>query len=324
MKTSTVSLTELEGVFAVPPLARHNDKRRSLDFAENDRLVRHIIAGGITRLVYGGNAFLYHVTLAEYEALLDWLAGMPENIWAIPSAGPSYGRAMDQSAALKRHNFPCVMLLPCGDPRDAAGLERGFREFADAAEKKLILYLKDTSNFGSDKEAGLDVAARLVEDGVCVGIKYAVVLDNPLQDPYLDGLLRRVDRRRVISGMGERPAICHLRDFQLPGFTTGSGCVAPFLSNALFETCRRADWEEAATIRANFLPLEDLRDAWGPARVLHAATELADFAKCGPLIPYVTALAEGRLRELSPVARELAERDRTARTGIAQSAPASA
>jgi hypothetical protein len=32
-------------------------------------LQRSIAKGGGTRLIYGGNAFLYHLTLAEYEQL---------------------------------------------------------------------------------------------------------------------------------------------------------------------------------------------------------------------------------------------------------------
>ena len=78
MKTNPVSLEDLRGVFSVPPLARKNDVRRSLDFEQNDRIVKHIAAGGITRFLYGGNAFLYHVTLAEYEALLEWLSGFAD------------------------------------------------------------------------------------------------------------------------------------------------------------------------------------------------------------------------------------------------------
>jgi dihydrodipicolinate synthase/N-acetylneuraminate lyase len=101
------------------------------------------------------------------------------------------------------------MMLPCGDPRDARGLEAGYREIADAAGVPLILYLKSEDAFGTDKDAGLDAVARLVSDGVAAAIKYAVVLADPANDSYLDGLLRRVDRARVISGMGERPAIVH-------------------------------------------------------------------------------------------------------------------
>ncbi len=218
------------GVFAVPPLARRTDASRTLDLEQNNLIVRHILSGGITRLLYGGNAFLYHLTLAEYEQLLDWLTDLAANAWAIPSVGPGYGRAMDQAALLRRYDFPCVMVLPCGDPRDAEGLERGYRKIAAAANKDLILYLKEENNLGADREAGLDAVGRLVDEDVCIGIKYAVVRQPPCEDVYLEALLKRVDRRLVISGIGERPAVVHLRDWKLPGFTTGSGCVAPRLT----------------------------------------------------------------------------------------------
>lgn len=296
---------DLRGVFAVPPLARKHDARRSLDFAESHRLVRHIASGGITRFLYGGNALLYHITLADYAALLEWLASIASDGWMIPSAGPSFGHAMDQAALLRRHHFPCVMLLPCADPRDAAGLEQGLREFADAAETKLILYLKDENNFGADKEAGLNVVGRLVAEGLCVAIKYAVVRANPAEDAYLASLLKRVDRSKVISGIGERPAISHLRDWKLPGFTTGSGCIAPRLTQKIFEACLRGDFATAESLRTNFLPLEDLRDAWNPARVLHHATELSGVANTGPLLPYLSALSTTQLEKLNPIAREL-------------------
>src|SRR6185503_12286068 len=174
MRTNSVTPRDLGGVFAVPPLARRDDSARSLDFDQNDLIVRHIMSGGITRFIYGGNAFIYHVTLAEYEQLLDWLSGLDDSLWIIPSIGPSYGRAMDQAPILRKFQFPCVMVLPCGDPRDACGLEAGYREIADAGGTKLLLYLKDENSVGIDKEAGLDALARLVDDGVCVGIKYAV------------------------------------------------------------------------------------------------------------------------------------------------------
>src|SRR5262249_20652092 len=159
--------------------------------------------------------------------------------WAIPSVGPSYGRAMDQAPLLRRYGFPIAMALPCRDPRDAAGLEAGLREIAEAAGLGLVLYLKSEDGFGEGREPGLDAVARLVEAGVCVGIKYAVVTPDPEADPYLEALLRRVDKSVVISGIGERPAVAHLRRFRLPGYTTGSGCLAPRLTSDLFAACRR-------------------------------------------------------------------------------------
>jgi dihydrodipicolinate synthase/N-acetylneuraminate lyase len=310
MKKASTSIKDLRGVFAVPPLARRPDSVRSLDFEQNDLIVRHIMRGGITRLIYGGNAFLYYVTLFEFEELLRWLADLDDSLWAIPSIGPSYGRAMDQAKVLQAFQFPAVMVLPCSDPRDASGLESGYREIADAAETRLILYLKDESNFGADKLAGLDVVARLVADGVCAGVKYAVVRDEPASDSYLEALLERVDRRFIISGIGERPAVVHLRDWKLPGFTTGSGCIAPQLSQRIFESCESGDFAEAENVRTQFLPLEDLRDAWGPARVLHAAVEQAGISRTGPIPPFVSALNEDDRNELAVVAQRLFDRGR--------------
>ncbi len=309
-------IEQLGGVFPVPPLARKADAKRSLDFDQSSRIVRHIADAGITRLIYGGNAFLYHITLAEYAEMLEWLAGLPKDLLVIPSAGPSYGRAMDQAALLRKSPFSCVMVLPCADPRDAAGLERGWREFADAAGKPLTLYIKDESNLGADKTAGLDAVARLMADGVAVAIKYAVVRADPTKDAYLDELVKRVDRSRVVSGIGERPAIVHMRDWRLPGFTTGSGCLAPALSQGIFEACAAGDYARAGELRAAFLPLEDLRDAWGPARVLHAATELAGIAATGPIPPFVSPLSRSQLEQLAPVARSLVERNARAAAAV--------
>jgi dihydrodipicolinate synthase/N-acetylneuraminate lyase len=132
-----------------------------------------------------------------------------------------------------------------------------------------------------------------------------VVRTDPAHDPYLDELIKRVDRRKVISGIGERPAVIHLRQWGLPGFTTGSGCLAPTLSAAVFSACGAGDYAEAERIRSRFLDLEDLRDAWGPARVLHHALELAGVARTGPIPPFVSELSSEQKTRLAPVVQEL-------------------
>jgi dihydrodipicolinate synthase/N-acetylneuraminate lyase len=303
---NAMTIDSLQGVFAVPPLARVPGKDRAIDFEQNSRIVRSIAEGGISRFIYGGNAFLYHVTLAEYEQLLEWLAAIRQDgLWFIPSAGPSYGRLMDQAPLLRRYAVPCVMTLPCADPRDAAGLEQGLREFADAADAHLILYLKEETNMGANLAAGLDAVARLVDEGICIAIKYAVVREQPEKDAYLDQLLQRVDRRKVMSGIGERPAITHLRQWGLPGFTTGSGCLAPAMSAAVFSACRDGKFADAERIRSRFLAFEDLRDAWGPARVLHHALELAGIADTGPIPPFVSELSAQQKTQIDQVVQEL-------------------
>jgi len=294
--------SELAGVYAVPPLARQAGVRRAIDLPANDALRDHIVGGGVTRLLYGGNAFLYHVSLDDYAELLGWMAGAPDSLWMIPSIGPSFGRAIDQVGLLRVFPFPCAMLLPCADPRDAEGLEAGAREIVQRAGIPLVLYLKDLDNWGRDHARGLDAVARLVRDGVAMAIKYAVVRADPSVDPYLEALLARVDRNVVFSGIGERPAVVHVEQWGLPGFTTGSGCVAPALSQRVFDMCARGDFDAARQARELFLPLEDLRDAWGPARVLHAAVDLAGIAPSGPIPPFVSALSVTQQNELAPVA----------------------
>ena len=289
-----------------PQLARVPGRERAIDFEQNSRIVRYIAEGGISRFIYGGNAFLYHLTLAEYEQLLEWLSTVQQDgLWFIPSAGPSYGRLMDQAPLLRRYAIPCVMALPCGDPRDAAGLEQGLREFAQAAGVRLMLYLKEETNMGANLAAGLDAVARLVDENICVAIKYAVVRQHPENDPYLDQLLQRVDRRKVISGIGERPAVTHLRQWGLPGFTTGSGCLAPAMSAAVFSACRDGKFAGAERVRSPFLGVEDLRDAWGPARVLHHALELAGIADTGPIPPFISELSAEQKNQVSRVVQEL-------------------
>jgi dihydrodipicolinate synthase/N-acetylneuraminate lyase len=299
---------ELGGVYAVPPLARTADRRRAIAFEENVKIVNYIIRGGITRLIYGGNAFFHHLTLAEYEQVLDWLSQLQhDGLQVIVAAGPSFGRLMDQATLLRRAGVHSVMVLPCGDPRDAAGIGRGLREFADASGAHILAYVKEETNLGIDSERGLDVLGKLVDEGVCDGVKYAVVRDDPRVDAYLEALLRRVDQSKVISGIGERPAVTHLRQWKLTGFTTGSGCLAPQQSVAILRSCERGDFATAEEIRERFLGLEDMRDLWGPARVLHHAMELTGIARTGAIPPFVSPLSAECQEAVRPVAQHLAD-----------------
>ena len=111
--------------------------------------------------------------------------------------------------------------------------------------------------------------------------------------------------------MGERPAIVHLRDFGLGGLHDRFRLHrAVALQRALRRPAGRQDWTAAEALRAEFMPLEDLRDAWGPARVLHHATELAGIAPTGPIPPFVSPLDAGRSSTSSRRSRaRSAERD---------------
>ena len=88
-----------------------------------------------------------------------------------------------------------------------------------------------------------------------------------------------------------------------------SGCLAPRLCSGLLAASQSGDWARAEEIRGAFLPLEDLRDAWGPARVLHHAIELAGIARTGPIPPFVSALDASKIEKLGPIAQALREKN---------------
>jgi dihydrodipicolinate synthase/N-acetylneuraminate lyase len=284
MKTDPVTFADLSrSVLAVPPLAR--GRGLELDRAANAALVRHLEAGGVSTLLYGGNANFYNVGLYEYAEILDALAEVASpGTWVIPSAGPDFGRLIDQAAVLRTRRFPTAMALPMTFPMTVAGAATGLRRFAEALGRPIIVYLK------AEGYLTPELVKALVDDGLVAGIKYAIVRKDPRDDAFLTRLVDLVDRRTVVSGIGERPAIVHLRDFGLCGFTSGSVCVAPRGSTRILEACKRGDFATAERLRERYIPLEDLRDAHSPIRVLHEAVTLAGIADMGPVLPLLSNL----------------------------------
>lgn len=290
-------------VIAVPPLARDTGERISQ--AENAKVIRHLEAGGVNTLLYGGNAVLYHLRPSEYAGLLGLLTELPAaGTLVIPSAGPSYGVMMDQAEILRDFAFPTVMVLPHQGLNTFAGVETGLRRFAERAGRPIVVYVK-AEGYVTPAEV-----ARLVADGCVSWIKYAIVRPDPAEDPFLRELASLVPPSKIVSGIGEQPAIVHLRDFGVAGFTSGCVCVAPALSQRMLLAMKAGDWAAAERIRAVFRPLEDLRNGINPVRVLHEAVALAGIADTGPILPLLSGLSAEQQREVSRAAGELRAMDR--------------
>ena len=304
MKTTPVSHADLaRSVIAVPPLARHADF--SLNREANQALIRHLEAGGVRSVMYGGNANFYHISVSSYQQTLEMIAELVgEDTWVLPSAGPEYGRLMDQAAILRNMPFPTAMLLPMTFPFTDEGLGTGVRHFTDKLGKPAVVYIK------SENYIRPDTLAKLAEEKRVVAIKYAAVRDNPNDDPYLQSLLTVLDKNLVVSGIGERPAIVHLRDFGLTSFTSGSVCVAPHGSMKLLKLLREKRYQEAEQVRSIYMPLEDCRDSISPIRVLHDAVSLAGIAEMGPMLPLLTGLDKVQRDRVAPVAKALLAQNR--------------
>ncbi|MGF6413678.1 dihydrodipicolinate synthase family protein [Paraburkholderia sp. MM5482-R1] len=294
-------------VMAVPPLARRADY--TLDPAQNLALIRHIEAGGVRTLLYGGNANLYHVAVSEYRELLDLLAeAAGPGTRVIPALGPDYGKMLDQARILAQTRYRTAMVLPLGGFTTSEGVETGLTRIADTAGTPLTLYIK------SENYVAVDTLARLVERGTLSAVKYAIPRDNPAHDPYLRRLLQRVPAAKIVSGMGERPALVHLREFGLAAWTTGSGCIAPSMVMALLRAVQSgrsagsavsADHDTAQRLYDAFMPLEMLRNDISLIRVLHDAITFAGLADMGPLQPLLSSTPREHHAKIAQTARTL-------------------
>jgi dihydrodipicolinate synthase/N-acetylneuraminate lyase len=68
---------------------------------------------------------------------------------------------------------------------------------------------------------------------------------------------------------------------------------------------RKDDLEGAERIRQVFRPLEDLRNAINPIRVLHEAVRLAGIADTGPALPLLSNLDESDWFRVGAAAKTL-------------------
>ncbi|MEE2675608.1 MAG: dihydrodipicolinate synthase family protein [Planctomycetota bacterium] len=310
MQTSPITKQDLAGsVISVPPLARQADL--SLAESENRKIVQHLEAGGVSTLLYGGNALLYHVAPSQYGELLAMLERIvAEDSLVIPSVGSSYGMMMDQARELSRTAFPTAMVLPQPNVVTYAGVERAIGDFVQAAGKPAVVYIKQLGYLEVEN------VKRLVDNGSVSWIKYAIVREQPAQDEYLDRLKDAIGAEMIVSGIGEQPALPHMQKFEVTAFTSGCVCVAPALSMHLLRLIQTGDYVAAEQIRRIFKPLEDLRNGINPVRVLHAAVAGAGIADTGPLLPMMSPVSEAEAEEIAGVARNLLEAEMNFRDGI--------
>ena len=305
MKTSPVTSADLSAsVLAVPPMARHQDG--SLNIAGNQAMIDHLEAGGVRTLMYGGNANFYNIGVRDYPQVLEMLKALAgADSWIIPSIGPDFGKAIDQIDLLRSHEFPTAMVLPLQFPATDDGLATGIRRLAAFYKKPLIIYIK------SDGYLAPKTVGKLVADGVACAVKYGTVRTDPSNDPYLQALTQHVDPKLILSGIGETPALVHLRDFGLQGFTSGSVCIAPRASMKLLQLIKAGQYDEAAKIRDAFTEMEACRDSISPIRTLHEAVTLAGIADMGLMLPMLSNIGPEHFARVAAAAKALLAFDQT-------------
>lgn len=281
MLTKVTHSALAHSVLAVPPLALTAELE--INRAANAAQIRHLETGGVTTLLYGGNANVHNWPLSRFSEWLDVLEeSAAEQSWVIPSVGPDWGKLVDTAAIFKHRRFPVAMALPMVAPQTPEGVVRGLEEFVARSGVPLIVYIK-ADGYVPAAEIG-----RLQREGAVFGVKYAVPRQNPLDDRYLDDLIAAIGADRIVSGFGEPPALPHLLDFKLAGFTAGCVCIAPTLSAAYHKALKAGNRAEATKLLQPFLPLEAVRERAGAISVLHQAVSYSGVADMGPILPLLS------------------------------------
>ena len=298
MKTTFTPTDIHRSVISVPPLCR--DASLKVCATENAKLIRHIEAGGVTTLLYGGNANFYNLAPSEFADTLDMLAeqAAPDS-WVVPSVGPYFGTMMDQAAILKTRKFPTAMILPTVAVSSPEGVRVAVMKFVERAGIPAVLYVKD------EKYVTVEVVKSLVAAGVISWIKYAVVRPDPSVDPLLRGIVDVVDPKMIVSGIGEQPAAAHWKTFGVRAFTSGCVCIAPRRSQEMLRALQAGDFSAAEKLRERFNSLESLRNAHGPIPVLHNAVALAGIADTGPALPLLAGIDGATKNSVQAAACEL-------------------
>jgi dihydrodipicolinate synthase/N-acetylneuraminate lyase len=196
-------------------------------------------------------------------------------------------------------------VLPQSVISTEAGIATGIRKLAERFGKPLIVYIKSDDYLLPKTVAALDA------DGCVAAVKYGTIRADYSVDAYGKALVQAINPNKIISGIGERPAIIHLRDLGLQGFTSGSVCVAPRGSMAILKALKAKDYVGATKIRAAYLPLEDARDDINPIRTLHEAVRLAGIADMGPMLPMLSNIDEKYFPLVRDAARALLAYDKT-------------
>lgn len=299
MKQSILSPADYaRSVVAVPPIAMAADGSVSAD--ANRAIMRHIADGGITTLLYGGNANLYHFGAEMFrEALGVLFDACPASASILFSIGPDFGKAMDQAGDVLRLGVSNVMLLPMAFPADPKGVAEGVRRIADRLGFGVVLYVKRENYVAADD------LARLVEGGEVRFVKYAVERTDAAHDAYLDGLIAAIGLDRMASGMGETPIEDHIGRRRLATYTSGAVCIAPAATNELLDLYRAGRQADALELSQPFLAFERARAKLGGISVLHDAMGISGIADCGQLMPLLSNLTDAGKAEIKPLVEAL-------------------
>lgn len=272
-----------EPVLADLPVALRPDF--SVDPGESLALARHVRQGGISGLLFAGNANLQSMGLGQFEAVAALAETAVEEGPVMIGLGPELGRMLDQARLLSRGRLRSVLVLPILGPADTHGTADGIRHIADRLGGGVAVDLV------RDNHLRPVTLRKLVEEGAVTAVRYSHVVTNPGDDGYLDRVIEILGPDRVISDAGEPALEDHLGQRGLGLASSGIAALAPRLMLRIASALRR-DPAEARLLLPPVLEMARIRAMLGPVQVLHDAVSEAGIAAMGPQMPMISCVKD--------------------------------
>jgi 4-hydroxy-tetrahydrodipicolinate synthase len=177
-----------------------------------------------------------------------------------------------------------LAILEAYFPLDDDGVYRYFEAVAQAVSLPVVLYTNP--NF-QRSDLSLPVIERLSR---VPNIRY--IKDASFNTGRLLSIINRVEgRMKVFSASAHIPACVML--IGGVGWMAGPACVAPRQSVALYEACRRKDWEQAMRLQTPLWALNQAFAKHNLAACIKGGLELQGYAVGAPLPPQAPLSPEG-------------------------------
>jgi dihydrodipicolinate synthase/N-acetylneuraminate lyase len=177
-----------------------------------------------------------------------------------------------------------LAILEAYFPVSDEGVHAYFKAIADAVKLPVVLY---TNPSFQRSDLSLPVIERLSR---VPNIGY--IKDASTNTGRLLSIINRVEgRMRVFSASAHIPACVMLIGGK--GWMAGPACVVPKQSVALYELCRRGDWDAAMALQRQLWRINEVFARYNLAACIKGGLELQGYAVGAPLPPQPPLSPEG-------------------------------
>jgi len=281
-----MSAREFHGVF--PYLVSPVDASGEVKEQVLSRLCNDLIEAGVHGLTpLGSTGEFAYLSFAQKRRVVETVVAAAKRRVPVVAgvASTTIADAVAQAREFERIGCDGILaILEAYFPLSDDGVHDYFKAVAEAASLPVVLYTNP--NF-QRSDLSLPVIERLSR---VPNIRY--IKDASFNTGRLLSIINRVDgRMKVFAASAHIPACVML--IGGVGWMAGPACVAPRQSVALYEACRRKDWEEAMRLQAPLWALNQAFAKYNLAACIKGGLELQGYAVGAPLAPQAPLSPDG-------------------------------